>query len=155
MKEIGPDAFYDCKGLVYVTFVPGSKLEKIGSGSFYKTGIERIVIPKGVEEIRESTFYECKDLKEVLFEEGSRLKTIGEDAFNGCANLTKMTFPEGLEKIGIGAFAGSRLKNVEFPASLRTIAQASFKECTGLKTVKFTEGLEMLGTDEHSDDSGV
>lgn len=153
MKEIGPDAFYDCKGLVHIKFVPGSKLEKIGSGSFFRTGLEKILIPKSAEEIQEYAFYECKNLKEVLFEEGSRLKTIGEDAFNGCANLTKMTFPEGLEEIGICAFARSRLKNVEFPASLRTIAQASFKECTGLKTVKFTEGLEVLGTDEHSDDS--
>ena len=66
-----------------------------------------------------------------------------------------MTFPEGLEKIGIGAFVGSGLESVEFPASLRTIAPASFARCKSLKTVKFSEGLEVLGTDEYPDDGGM
>ena len=148
MREIGTDAFYGCKSLTRVKFARGSKLEKIGSGSFCETGIERVVVPKSVEKIREHAFRRCEDLKEVLIEAGSALKTIGEEAFNYCSNLTKTTFPEGLEEIGIGAFARSGLENVEFPTSLRTIAQASFNECTSLKAVKFNEGLEVLGTDE-------
>ena len=65
-----------------------------------------------------------------------------------------MTFPEGLEKIGIGAFVGSGLESVEFPASLRTIAQVSFALCRDLKMVKFGEGMEVLGTDELADNGG-
>ena len=62
-----------------------------------------------------------------------------------------MKFSEGLEKIGLQAFALSGLENIEFPASLRTIAQAAFAECKSLKTVKFNDGLEVLGTHEYAD----
>ena len=55
--EIGTDVFCDCKNLKCVTFAPGSRLEKIQFRCFYDTGIERIVIPKGVEEINDFTFY--------------------------------------------------------------------------------------------------
>ena len=56
MKEIGVDAFCNCKNLKQVTFAPGSKLEVIGAGSFCNTGIERVVIPKGVTGIPKDTF---------------------------------------------------------------------------------------------------
>ena len=82
------------------------------------------------------------------------MKTIGKSAFKCCDNLTKMTFPEGLEEIRIGAFARSGLKSVEFPASLRTIAQASFIRCKNLTTVTFKNELEVLGTDEYPDVGG-
>ena len=154
VREIGADAFYNCKSLTRVAFALGSELEKIGPGSFCKTGIERVVIPKGVEEIRGYTFQECEHLKEVLFEEKSVLKTIGEDAFRWCTNLTKITFPEGLEKIELDAFAGSGLENVELPASLRMVSQCTFRACKSLKVVRFNEGLEVLGTDEYADGRG-
>ena len=56
-------------------------LRKIGEGSFYKSGIKRITIPKGVVEIQEGTFRECESLTEVVFEAGSALKKIGDYAF--------------------------------------------------------------------------
>ena len=71
MREIGTHAFYSCASLKCVTFASGSKLEKIESGCFYKSGIERIIIPRSVEEIQDSAFGYCKNLKEVVFEEGS------------------------------------------------------------------------------------
>lgn len=51
VREIGARAFYNCKNLKRITFMQRSKLARIGSGCFYKTRIEKIVIPKGVEEI--------------------------------------------------------------------------------------------------------
>ena len=56
VREIGVDAFYKCKNLRTMTFALGSQLEKIGTGSFRSTGIEKIVIPKGVECISNGTF---------------------------------------------------------------------------------------------------
>lgn len=85
-------------------FAQESILEKISFRSFCNSGIERIVIPKGVAEIPEGAFYECTRLKEVAFEEESRLKTIGARAFNGCRNLANVILPEGLETIGYNAF---------------------------------------------------
>lgn len=39
VKEIGVDAFFECKNLMSVVFAPDSKLEKIGAGSFSNTEI--------------------------------------------------------------------------------------------------------------------
>ena len=35
---------------------------------------------------------------------GNALTTIGNDAFDGCSRLRNVTFPEGLDSIGIFAF---------------------------------------------------
>ena len=56
VREICTEAFYGCEKLREVIFEEGSKLEKIGRGCFWGTGIQRIVIPKGVTEIQEHTF---------------------------------------------------------------------------------------------------
>ena len=69
----------------------------------------------------------------------------------GCTGLKKIEFPEGLEAIRLGAFAGSGLQDVNLPASLRIVAQDVFSECESLRTVKFSEGLEVLGTDEYTE----
>ena len=51
VKEIGMDAFRYCERLRCVTFVKGSRLEKLGESCFSKSGLEKIVIPKGVKEL--------------------------------------------------------------------------------------------------------
>lgn len=49
-------------------FAKDSRLENIGSRCFYGTRIEKIVIPKSVEEIQDGVFSHCESLKEVTFE---------------------------------------------------------------------------------------
>ena len=55
-----------------------------------------------------------------------------------------MKFPEGLERIGPGAFQGSRIEHVELSASLRAIAQGAFAKCASLGSVEISEGLERI-----------
>ena len=81
------------------------------------------------------------------------LEVVEQHTFCQCKNLKHVNFPESLEEIGIGAFGGSGLDDIEFPASLRVISQASFAWCESLKTAKFNEGLKVLGMDEYADDS--
>ena len=51
VKKFGTGAFDGCWNLKSVIFAPESRLEKIGSECFHQAGIERIAIPKNVEEI--------------------------------------------------------------------------------------------------------
>lgn len=148
LREIGADIFCNCESLKSVTFAPGSRLEKIGSGSFCKTGIERIVIPKSVTEIREGAFQECKNLKEVIFEEGCELKTIEKYVFNECINLAAVNLPDRLEKIGAHSFSHSGLNEVVLPESTREIGTHAFYDCRLLKSVRLNKGLEKLGEKE-------
>ena len=56
VRNIETDAFHGCGSLKNVVFAEGSLLKMIGPGSFSNTGIERIVVPKSAEKIREHAF---------------------------------------------------------------------------------------------------
>ena len=137
----------------YALVIPDGT-EVIRNSQYEETDYERVFIPKSVSQIENYAFDGCKNLKEVVIEEGSKLKIIGKDSFRNCNSLTKMTFPEGLEKIGFYSFWETGLETIEFPVSLRTIAQGAFNGCKSLKAVKFNEGLEVLGTNEYPENKG-
>lgn len=101
--------------------------EKTEGYVFVKSGIESIVFPSTLREIPEDTCRECGSLKNV-------------------------TFREGLEGIGIGAFWETDVESVVLPKTLRRISQAAFCKCASLRTAKFSEGLTVLGGDEYSSD---
>ena len=98
--------------------------------TFAKSGVESIVFPSTLREIPEATCWACSNLKSV-------------------------TFSEGLESIGIGAFQETGIENIALPKSLRKICQCAFCKCRSLKTVKFSEGLAVLGTDEYDSDGDM
>lgn len=168
VREIGVDAFSECRNLRTVTFAPESRLERIRSECFCDAGIERAVVPRSVAEIQERTFESCKNLAEVVFEEGSRLKVIDESVFGYCTDLTKVNLPkglesikgsafycckslksirlpEGLEKIGVDCFSFSGLEEVTLPASVRKVDHGAFRGCKQLKSAHLNEGLATLG----------
>lgn len=63
------------------------------------------------------------------------VKTIGEYAFAG-AQLTSVTFSEGLETIGSSAFMNcAGLTDVVLPASLQTLGESAFSDCENLDSI--------------------
>ena len=80
-------------------------LKVIGLGAFYAlTEIEEVIIPEGVTEIQAYAFGSCAKLKKVTFSNG--LKKIGEEAFAHTA-LETLDLPDRLTAIGARAFACS------------------------------------------------
>ena len=73
IKYIKPNAFEYCKNLNTSEFSKNSELYPIGSGSFSRSGLNSITIPKSVYIINCCAFFSCKKLKKVCFEEGSKL----------------------------------------------------------------------------------
>lgn len=66
------------------------------------------------------------------------ISVINEYAFNGCSNLTKVTFNEGLQKIGDYAFANSGLSgNLWLPSSVTEVLQYAFQNNTNINSVTF------------------
>ena len=65
--------------------------------------------------------------------EGRAVTEIYGDAFSNCYNITSITLPETVEKIGTGAFMGcSNLTSVNIPALVTEIPQNAFVNCTSL-----------------------
>ena len=126
-------------------------LTPIQSGEAYSvTECERdaldAVIPAQIDgipvtEIGEYAFDGCASLRSVSFPEGeaAALEEIGEYAFNGCVSLDSVRLPECLYTIGRGAFYGCKsLKRAEFSESAYVAAYA-FSHCESLTSVTKTK----------------
>ena len=106
-----------------------TSVREIGTWSFCKSGLERLVIPEGVGEIQGCAFEGCTNLEEVAFEEGSKLETIRGRAFHRYRVLAKIVLPKGLKRIGAKCFCGSGLEEVILPASVREVGAEAFASC--------------------------
>ena len=70
--------------------------------------------------------------KEVVIEaeyEGKPVTEIAKDAFNGNSQLSTITIPSSIKKIGAGAFGDCKnLKSVEFPPTITSFGECCFYE---------------------------
>lgn len=76
--------------------------------AFAPAGITEYIIPPGVAEIQ-------------------------EHVFSGFSNLTSIEIPEGMKRIGNGAFSGTSIESITFPESLIQAHQYAFNDCHSLK----------------------
>ena len=74
---------------------------------------------------------------------------IGEAAFKAASNISVLTLPEGLLKIGNAAFAYSAIAEINLPASLTTIETLAFAECKHLSKVNFAAGSTLAALPEY------
>ena len=99
---------------------------KLGGNAFEETGLTDITIPATVTTLGSGLFENCQSLTDVTFLcrvdavqysmflgctslqrvnfEGGGPGTLDTYAFSGCTSLTSLILPEGLLKIGLGAF---------------------------------------------------
>lgn len=86
VTKIEKNAFMNCTNLKNVTFAEDSQLNSIQKEAFYLcTSLENIVVPKGVQIIKDRAFYRCYGLKSVQIP--TSVKTIERQAFFGCDKL--------------------------------------------------------------------
>ncbi len=155
VTSIGQGAFEGCDGVKSIYY---NAIECQGFNSYYN------VFPKTVEE--------------VIF--GDKVRVIPDYAFSGCQNLTELTIPESVTKIGYGAFNYcDNIKTVYFnsidynpssedgmgyytsifPTSIqkvflgdkvRTIPEHAFLNCKNLTSIEIPESLEKIGFEAFS-----
>lgn len=108
----------------------------------YKNQIRRVVIEDGIWSTGDLSFEGCTNLTEVTF--ASSVTTIGSGAFKGCAKLKTIQFPRALETIDYDAFLGcTGLTELTFPDSIASINSSAFSGCTGLKELTFPTGTDI------------
>ena len=79
------------------------------------------------------------------FIDGVAVKAIGEKAFRGDYSIYGIVFPEGMERIGAGAFQyASSLAYVKFPSTLKAIDDDAFLNAQ-IDRIDWSEGLEKIG----------
>ena len=124
---------------------------KVGTSTI-KSIMENLVVGEGITEIGEYNFFNCEALKSVSLPStlksidgmgaGTDLASASYGAFQGCASLTEINLPAGLETIEPYAFKNcTSLKSIAFPDSLKTLGKCAFLLCSSLETVTFGTGL--------------
>ena len=116
---------------------------RLGSGCFFGTNIEAIIIPDSVKVIEKSAFEECDNLYAVKI--GAGVRTIPYACFYGCDVLQNVIIPETVLDMETSVFERSGLSYQKLPQSLRYIAGWTFKDCKNLTTVECSDALESIG----------
>lgn len=83
VDSVGDGFFAGCENLKQVDLVDG--ILRIGTQSFYKTGIENIDLPNTIEEIADCAFAECHSLKNITIPEN--VKILHSYTFAECESL--------------------------------------------------------------------
>ena len=92
--------------------------------------------------------YLNKDATEVTIPaviDGYTVTEICDEAFRLHKNITKITLPDTVTKIGNHAFLQTPLKEIKLSANLEYIGDSAFSGCTMLSSIEFPETLTHIG----------
>ena len=140
LEEIDDYVFEKCKSLNNVV-IPDT-VKRIGIGAFAHSGISKIVIPDSVIDIGQKAFNGCQKLTEIVLPR--YLKVLNDEMFVHCDNLSKVTFPEELTKIGERAFARCGITSIDFPKKLEEVGTKAFERCEKLKEINLNSSLKTI-----------
>ena len=156
LNFIGEDAFRGCIELNDVV-LPDS-LVYVGNGAFdcegYGLGAEKrknvlkITIPPSIEIIDGNPF--C--YKSIICCNNERFKVIDNVLFSSdgkvlisyCSPKDEYAIPNGVERIGVGAFRDTPIRKISFPESLKIIDKEAFSSAEKLEDVKFPNSLKEI-----------
>ena len=142
VKHIEDYAFASCVMLKDICF-PDS-IETLGYSVFYDTLFMKEAIGKTVILSNHLIAADPNINGEYVVPEFIRY--IDRNAFRYNQNLTKISFPGGLKKIGYEAFSKcSGLKEIVFPEGLEEISEDAFSECSSLTKVIIPESVISIG----------
>lgn len=141
----------------------------ISKGCFSGSDISKIIIQGNTKVLKERAFENCKKLINIQL--NSDLLEIGDYCFYN-TNLSKITIPKTIQRIGIYCFGvndeklpglkevtfqdglkvisqysfyGTALESVIIPSSIENIGKYAFGNCTKLVDIQLTNGIKQLG----------
>lgn len=131
------------------TLILPLNLTEIGEGAFAASSIRKIAIPEGVEQIGDYAFYGCSELEDVTLP--ASLNSIGKGAFGNCTSLASISLaPTKITEIPERAFAGDvELTDIVLPSNLEKIGREAFTHTSittlDLSSVKEFEPYALSG----------
>ncbi|MCH5143429.1 MAG: leucine-rich repeat protein [Clostridiales bacterium] len=102
----------------------------------------------GADTYEENSTAVPSSLKTVIITGGT---SIDKYAFWYCVNLTSITLPDSIKRIGTYAFNHcENLDSITIPDKVTSISYGAFQSCKGLKSVTFSEQSKLTTIDAHA-----
>lgn len=139
--------------------IGGYTVRAIGGKCFEKQSLKGVVIPETVVTIGNNAFQGCKNLSSVTFKGAPSTITVGDKAFQNCGKLKSINLPAA-KRIGNLAFENcTSLEKITLKYGTEEIGDWCFSKCTSLKEVKIPESVSVVGqgafSGEHPEDMVV
>jgi hypothetical protein len=107
------------------------------------SSLTSVTIPPGVTTIENGAFNGCGNLTKITFAPESQLKRIQSFAFLRCSSLKSIDIPPDVEEIAFSSFLGcSSLTSITIPSSVTEIGSNAFAECTELKRISIGPNID-------------
>lgn len=146
---------FETKSLIFVD-IPNS-VDTINAQAFLGCkSLKRFEVPSSVENIGEQVFDDCDNLSYIAVSNNNHyFKSINGILMSSVDNCiiccppnykeTVVTIPDGIEKIGEGAFINcSKLQSIQLPSTIKDIDECAFCGCESLASVIIPEGVEFI-----------
>ncbi|MBO6031925.1 MAG: leucine-rich repeat protein [Prevotella sp.] len=75
---------------------------------------------------------------------GNNFTILQDYSFRGCSNLSSVTLPQSIRKIGEYAFAESGLTSVSIPDDITEIGDGCFESCYSLSSITIGNGISII-----------
>lgn len=106
-------------------------IKRIEDSAFsYVVNLEDVNIPSELQYIGPSAFEQCENLKTdpLVFPEG--FEKLDGSVFANCTNLTgKVVLPSTIKEIGEAAFWRAKISSINLPEGLEKIGEGAFEDC--------------------------
>lgn len=123
VNRLGVGAFTKCSSLTDLRVPDG--VTTIEENCFLSAGLNRVVLPETLTQLRKLAFNSCSKLKEIGVPKS--ITVLEDSVFYGCSSLLTAYLPQTMTSIGVGAFAGCRsLMEMDIPASIQQIGTKCF-----------------------------
>ncbi|MBQ8684058.1 MAG: leucine-rich repeat protein [Clostridia bacterium] len=150
LVSIDGEAFRGCTALKSID-IPDS-VTTLGYGAFWGAGLESIVIPESVTDIKNYVFYRCADLTSAeiygstAYKVGSKTyRATGARMFSECSNLSNIVLGDVITLLNTYTFHGAALTEFTVPARVKFVYDAAFHSNTKMTKFVMEEGVTYLG----------
>ena len=122
----------------------GMTVLNINSYTFYGNEFIKTLYINNSGKIDERAFEGCNNITSVTF--GNKVSNIGNYAFSGCKNITSVTLGNNVTGIGDYAFYGCiAIKDIKIPDCVTSVGKYGFGGCSALQSLVIGKGLTSVG----------